>query len=185
LLLLLERRELECNKRHALQPNPFLAFLLILLLLDIVTATISSPPITSSSTLTITPSPLIATSLPQTTNPSSQTTIPPPTIAIPSPSIGLPTRAIIGIAASLIFLAVAFTFLYIYRRRRHRMISRRPDPRFHPQPQNGMIEIVEVDSNNLTLELDSGRTHEGPHEMNDDAGSTVSTYYSTTNNRTE
>ena len=140
---------MECHKRYTLQPNPFLAFSLILLFLEIV--------ITTGPSTLLTTSPSIITS-------SSQTIAP--------PSTGLPTRAIIGIAIGIVVLAVASLFLYVYRRRR-----RRPDTGVHPQPINGMAPVVEVESNNrLPSELHGGTSHDGPHQM--DASSDVVSFYS-------
>jgi LPXTG-motif cell wall-anchored protein len=148
---------LECYKRYALQPNSFLAFLLILLFLDIV--------------ITTGPSTLPTTSPPITTS-SPQIIAPPATTSTASPSTGLPTGAIIGIAIGIVVLAVASFFLYVYRRRR-----RRPDTGGHPQPINGISPVVEVESNTRRpSELHGETSHDGPHQM--DASSDVASFYS-------
>ena len=160
---------------YALQPNSFLALLLILLFLDIgITTGPSTLPTTSPPI--ITSSPPIITSSPQTIAPSSQISTPPATTSTASPSTGLPTGAIIGIAIGIVVLAVASFFLYVYRRRRHRRLSGRSDTGGHPEPINGMAPMVEVDSNIRRPELHGETSHDGLHQM--DASSDVVSFHS-------
>lgn len=119
---------------EACSPVQLLAlFWLIVLFLDIATATSSTAPITTMPTLTTT-----------TNGPSSQTTTPSSSTSAPSSNRGLATGAIIGIVVSVLISVVIFIvaiFLYLFKRGCHRKPSGTFDNEGHSRPTTDVDQV--------------------------------------------